>query len=176
MLRYIVPLVAFLGVCVFLYLGLDLKPREVPSPFINKPAPTFSLQKLHEPETHFSTNDMLGKVWLLNVWASWCTSCRAEHHVLNTMVNNNKVNLLGLNYKDEVADARGWLVRYGDPYQLSVSDLEGLAGIDWGVYGVPETFFIDKKGIIRYKHIGPISYKDLTDIIIPLIKELKAEK
>ena len=118
---------------------------------------------------------MLGKVWILNVWASWCVSCRAEHHVLNSMIKNNKVNLIGLNYKDAVADARGWLGRYGDPYQLSASDVEGLVGIDWGVYGVPETFVMDKKGIVRLKHTGPVTNKDIIEEIMPMIKMLEKE-
>jgi cytochrome c biogenesis protein CcmG/thiol:disulfide interchange protein DsbE len=118
---------------------------------------------------------MLGKVWVLNVWASWCVSCRAEHRVLNVMVENNKINLIGLNYKDEVADARRWLSRYGDPYQTSVSDIEGLAGIEWGVYGVPETFVIDKKGIVRLKHTGPVNHHSLNEKIIPLIHTLENE-
>ena len=112
---------------------------------------------------------------VLNVWASWCVSCRAEHPVLNELVRSNKVNLVGLNYKDKVADARGWLARYGDPYQISVSDLEGLVGIEWGVYGVPETFVMDKKGIVRLKHTGPVTTKDILEEVMPLIKQLEKE-
>ncbi len=175
MKRSLLPLLAFMVLVVFLGIGLTKDPRKLPSPFIGKAAPAFTLPQLHQLNKTFSPKDMLGKVWILNVWASWCVSCRAEHHVLNELIQKNKVNLIGLNYKDEVADARRWLGRYGDPYQLSVSDVEGLAGIDWGVYGVPETFVMDKKGIVRLKHTGPVTNKDITDEIIPLIKLLEKE-
>lgn len=173
--RALLPLIAFIVLVVFLGIGLTKDPRQLPSPFIGKTAPDFNLPLLHKPEQKFSPASMLGKVWVLNVWASWCVSCRAEHRVLNVMVENNKINLIGLNYKDEVADARRWLSRYGDPYQTSVSDIEGLAGIEWGVYGVPETFVIDKKGIVRLKHTGPVNHHSLNEKIIPLIHTLENE-
>ncbi len=173
--RALLPLLAFIILVVFLGIGLTKDPRKLPSTFIGKTAPAFTLPLLHKLDKNFSPKSMLGKVWILNVWASWCVSCRAEHHVLNELINNNKVNLIGLNYKDEVADARRWLSRYGDPYQLSVSDLEGLIGIEWGVYGVPETFIMDKKGIVRFKHTGPVSNKDVVEEIMPLIKQLNLE-
>ncbi len=173
--RALLPLLAFVILVVFLAVGLTKDPRKLPSPFIGKAAPNFTLPLLHDKNKTFSPKQMLGKVWMLNVWASWCVSCRAEHHVLNELIKRYKVNLIGLNYKDEVADAERWLSRYGDPYQTSVSDIEGLVGIDWGVYGVPETFIIDKKGIIRLKHTGPITNKDVQDEIIPLIKKLEQE-
>ena len=175
MKRTLWPLFAFMILVVFLGIGLTKDPRKLPSPFIGKAAPAFTLPQLHQLNKTFSPKDMLGKVWILNVWASWCVSCRAEHHVLNELIKNNKVNLIGLNYKDVVADARRWLSRYGDPYQLSVSDVEGLAGIEWGVYGVPETFVMDKKGFVRLKHTGPVTNKDITEKIIPLIKLLEKE-
>ena len=173
--RALLPLLAFIVLVVFLAIGLTKDPRKLPSTFIGKNAPVFVLPQLHNLNKTFSPKSMLGKVWVLNVWASWCTSCRAEHQVLNTMQRNNKVNLIGLNYKDEVADARDWLGRYGDPYQLSISDLEGTAGIEWGVYGVPETFVIDKKGIVRLKHTGPVTNKDIIKEIIPMIRKLEKE-
>ena len=173
--RAYLPLVAFIILAVFLGIGLTKDPRKLPSTFIGKTAPAFSLPQLYNLDKTFSPKDMLGKVWVLNVWASWCVSCRAEHHVLNSMIKNNKVNLIGLNYKDEVADARAWLGRYGNPYQLSASDVEGLIGIEWGVYGVPETFVMDKKGIVRLKHTGPVINKDIIEKIIPLIKQLEKE-
>lgn len=176
MKRTLWPLIAFMVLVVFLGIGLTKDPRKLPSPFIGKAAPAFTLPQLHQLNKTFSPKEMLGKVWILNVWASWCVSCRAEHHVLNELINSNSVNLIGLNYKDEVADARRWLNRYGNPYQNSVSDIEGLAGIDWGVYGVPETFVMDKKGIVRLKHTGPVTNKDITDEIMPLIKLLEKEK
>lgn len=174
--RALLPLLAFIVLVVFLAIGLTKDPRKLPSPFIGKTAPAFSLPLLHQQNKIFSPKSMLGKVWILNVWASWCVSCRAEHHVLNELIQKNKVNLIGLNYKDEVADARRWLARYGDPYQLSVSDVEGLIGIEWGVYGVPETFVMDKKGIVRLKHTGPVSNKDIMEEIIPLIEKLESEQ
>lgn len=173
--RALLPLLAFIVLAVFLGIGLTKDPRKLPSTFIGKSAPDFVLPQLHNLKKTFSPKDMLGKVWVLNVWASWCVSCRAEHHVLNSMIKNNKVNLIGLNYKDAVADARGWLARYGNPYQLSASDLEGMAGIEWGVYGVPETFVIDKKGIVRLKHTGPVTNKDIIEEVIPMIRTLEKE-
>ena len=173
--RALLPLLAFIVLVVFLGIGLTKDPRKLPSTFIGKTAPVFSLPQLHNLNKTFSPKDMLGKVWVLNVWASWCVSCRAEHHVLNNMIKRHKVNLIGLNYKDEVADARSWLARYGNPYQLSASDVEGGAGIEWGVYGVPETFVMDKKGIVRLKHTGPVIDKDIIEEIIPMIKQLEKE-
>ncbi|MDH5368399.1 MAG: DsbE family thiol:disulfide interchange protein [Gammaproteobacteria bacterium] len=173
--RALLPLIAFVVLVVFLGIGLTKDPRKLPSTFIGKTAPAFSLPQLYDLDKRFSPKDMLGKVWVLNVWASWCVSCRAEHHVLNNMIKNNKVNLIGLNYKDAVTDARDWLGRYGNPYQLSASDVEGLIGIEWGVYGVPETFVMDKKGIVRLKHTGPVTDKDVADEIIPMIKKLEKE-
>ena len=173
--RALLPLLAFIVLVVFLGIGLTKDPRKLPSTFIGKTAPVFSLPQLHNLNKTFSPKDMLGKVWVLNVWASWCVSCRAEHHVLNNMIKRHKVNLIGLNYKDEVADARSWLARYGNPYQLSASDVEGGAGIEWGVYGVPETFVMDKKGIVRLKHTGPVTDKDISEEIMPMVKQLEAE-
>jgi len=173
--RALLPLFAFIILVVFLGIGLTKDPRKLPSTFIGKTAPTFSLPQLHDLEKTFSAKDMLGKVWVFNVWASWCVSCRAEHYVLNRMIQNNKVNLIGLNYKDAVADARAWLARYGNPYQVSASDVEGLVGIDWGVYGVPETFVIDKKGVVRLKHTGPVTNKDIAEKVMPMIRMLEKE-
>ena len=173
--RALLPLLAFIVLAIFLGIGLTKDPRKLPSTFIGKSAPDFILPQLHDLKKTFSPKDMLGKVWILNVWASWCVSCRAEHHVLNNMIKNNKVNLIGLNYKDAVTDARGWLARYGNPYQLSASDVEGMAGIEWGVYGVPETFVMDKKGIVRLKHTGPVTNKDIIEEVMPMIRKLEKE-
>ena len=172
--RALLPLIAFIVLVVFLAIGLTKDPRKLPSPFIGKSAPEFNLPLLHQLDNTFTPKSMLGKVWILNVWASWCVSCRAEHQVLNNLIKYHHVNLIGLNYKDEVIDARRWLGRYGDPYQLSVSDVEGLVGIEWGVYGVPETFVMDKKGIVRLKHTGPVTNKDISEKIIPLVRKLEA--
>jgi len=145
----------------------------VPSPLINKPAPTFSLQKLHEPEAYFSTKDMLGKVWLLNVWASWCVACRSEHPLLVQLSRANIVPIYGLNYKDVPTEGKSWLAQLGNPYTASLIDYEGKIGIDYGVYGVPETFVIDKQGIIRHKVIGPVTPSALDDCVLPLVKKLQ---
>lgn len=175
-LKFILPLIAFAVLIALLFAGLSNDPRRVPSPLVNKPAPAFALPRLNEPSVMFSPKMLLGKVWALNVWASWCSGCRAEHPVLIELAKQDIINLVGFDYKDTNDQAQAWLEQLGNPYRLVVTDEKGLVAFDYGVYGVPETFFIDKKGIIRYKHIGPISYKDLTDIIIPLINELKAEK
>jgi cytochrome c biogenesis protein CcmG/thiol:disulfide interchange protein DsbE len=173
-LRYLIPLGVFLLLCAFFAVGLMRDPREVPSPFIGKPAPAFTLQQLHQPERAFTPDDMKGKVWLLNVWASWCVSCRVEHPLLVEMARNKVIPIVGLNYKDKREDGVGWLAKHGDPYSLSAFDVEGRVGIDYGVYGVPETFVIDKQGVIRYKQIGPITPEALEKVLMPLIRKLEA--
>ena len=175
MLRYLVPLAIFVVLVVFLGIGLRLDPRQVPSPLVGRPAPQFSLQRLYEPDQNMGPADLKGKVWVLNVWASWCVACRTEHPVLNAWSRKGNTILIGLNYKDDRKDARQWLESLGNPYKISVVDSYGRAGLDWGVYGVPETFVIDKQGVIRYKHIGPIDMDDLTNEIIPLIHRLSEE-
>jgi cytochrome c biogenesis protein CcmG/thiol:disulfide interchange protein DsbE len=172
-LRFILPLAIF-GVLVwFLWHGLSLNPREVPSPLINKPAPAFKLNRLDQPAQAMTEQDLRGKVWLLNVWASWCVSCMEEHPILVEFSRQNVVPIYGLNYKDQREDALKWLARHGNPYTLSLSDPEGLVGIDYGVYGVPETYLIDKAGVIRYKRIGPVTREVLAEKIIPMVKQLE---
>ena len=175
MMRFIWPLVAFLVLVGFLYVGLGLNPHEVPSPLIGKPAPAFTLPQLQEPAKQFSAQDMKGKVWLLNVWASWCVSCREEHPVLVELARQNIVPIYGLDYKDKREDGLKWLERGGNPYVLSASDIEGRVGIDYGVYGVPETYVIDKQGVIQYKEIGPVTPQNLQNKILPLIAQLQAK-
>lgn len=171
--QFFLPLAIFFTLVWFLYQGLFLNPREVPSALIDKPAPSFSLATLHAPAQKFSPADMRGKVWLLNVWGSWCASCRYEHPFLNDLAKQQVVPVVGFNWKDDPAAAKNWLVKYGDPYQLSVSDLDGRVAIDWGVYGAPETFVIDKAGMIRYKHTGPIDAAILADKLLPMIRDLQ---
>lgn len=173
MTRYLIPLFAFIVLAAFLLIGLTLNPRQVPSPLIDKPAPVFQLNHLHEPDKVMASGDNLGKVWLLNVWASWCVACRDEHPLLVQLANSGIVPIYGLNYKDERTTAVQWLKRYGDPYTISIVDLDGKVGIDYGVYGVPETYVIDKNGIIRHKQIGPVTVDSLQKTIIPLIIELQ---
>ena len=174
MKRYFVPLIVFVVMLAFLAIGLQLKPREIPSPLIDKAAPRFSLPTLAAPEQTLSSQDLRGKVWVLNVWASWCVACREEHPLLVEMAKLNAVPIFGLNYKDKRADALGWLARFGNPYTASLSDTEGLVGIDYGVYGVPETFVIDKAGVIRHKVIGPVTVESIRDVILPLVRKLNA--
>jgi len=173
MKRFLIPLGIFIVLVGFLAVGLRLDPREVPSPLINKPAPPFTLPELMDPQRTFSQKDMLGKVWLLNVWASWCVSCREEHPVLVEFSKRNIVPVYGLNYKDDRKDALAWLARLGNPYTTSIMDRDGRIGIDYGVYGVPETYVIDKQGVIRYKQIGPVTPEILDAKIVPLVKKLQ---
>ncbi len=172
MTRFLVPLGLFLVLAVFLAIGLNRDPREVPSPLIGKPAPAFRLEQLADPAKTFSPEDMKGKVWLLNVWASWCVSCRQEHPLLVEFARRGIAPLVGLDYKDARPDGLGWLRQFGNPYMLSAYDADGRVGIDYGVYGVPETYLIDKAGVIRYKHIGPITEEALAKKIVPMIAEL----
>jgi cytochrome c biogenesis protein CcmG/thiol:disulfide interchange protein DsbE len=169
------PFLAFVVLAVFLYIGLGLNPHEVPSPLINKPAPAFTLPQLHDPSKKFSSEDMKGQVWLLNVWASWCVSCREEHPVLMALARKNIVPIFGLDYKDKNEDGEAWLRNGGNPYTLVSTDADGRVGIDYGVYGVPETYVIDKQGVIRYKQIGAITHESLQNKILPLIAELQAK-
>jgi cytochrome c biogenesis protein CcmG/thiol:disulfide interchange protein DsbE len=171
---FLVPLVLFILLAAFLLRGLWLNPREVPSPLIGKPAPQFTLPKL-QADAQFASKDMLGQVWIFNVWASWCTPCRAEHPLFNQLAAQKLVPIIGLNYKDTPQAATRWLAELGDPYVLTVADNDGRVGIDYGVYGVPETFVIDKKGVIRHKHIGPVTPEAMQKKIIPLVRELQTE-
>jgi cytochrome c biogenesis protein CcmG/thiol:disulfide interchange protein DsbE len=172
MKRFLIPLLLFVVLAVFLGIGLNRDPHEVPSPLVGKAAPAFTLPQL-DADAKFSPKDMAGKVWLLNVWASWCVSCRQEHPVLVEFAKAKIVPLIGLDYKDQAPDAKGWLGRFGNPYDLSAVDADGRVGIDYGVYGVPETYVIDKAGTIRFKQIGPVTPEVLEKKILPLIKELQ---
>ena len=190
--RFLWPLVGFIVLVALLAVGLNLNPREVPSPLVGKPAPSFALARVDDPARSFSPQEMAGKVWLLNVWSTWCVSCRQEHPMLVEMARSGRVTLVGLNYKEIRGDgdfdmdriapedekrmalerATAWLKRHGDPYALSVLDLDGRVGIDYGVYGVPETYVIDKGGVIRLKHIGPVTPDVFSGRILPLVGEL----
>lgn len=172
MKRFLLPLLGFAMLVVLLAVGLTRDPREVPSPLVGKPAPAFTLPQLHDPAKKFSAVDMKGRVWLLNVWASWCVSCREEHPLLVEFSKSSQVPIIGLDYKDKVADARQWLDKLGNPYTLTAVDTDGRVGIDYGVYGVPETYVIDQQGIIRMKHTGPITPESLSKKILPLVAEL----
>ncbi len=172
MTRFVIPLALFAVLVIFLAIGLRRDPHEIPSPLINRPAPAFQLAQLKEPGKSFSAEEMKGKVWLLNVWASWCFSCREEHPYLLEYARSGAIPIYGLNSKDKREDALAWLSELGDPYVLSVSDFDGRVGIDYGVYGAPETYLIDRNGVIRFKQIGPVSPDIWEQKILPLAKEL----
>jgi cytochrome c biogenesis protein CcmG/thiol:disulfide interchange protein DsbE len=171
--KLLIPLGVFIVLCAFLLVGLWRDPREVPSPLIGKTAPAFTLAQLHEPSKTLGPADLKGQVWLLNVWASWCVTCREEHPLLVGLAKANLVPIVGLDYKDETAAGKRWLAQHGDPYTVSVVDRDGRVGIDWGVYGVPETFVVDKTGTIRHKQIGALTAEVLEQKILPLIRELQ---
>jgi cytochrome c biogenesis protein CcmG/thiol:disulfide interchange protein DsbE len=175
MKRVVLTLAIFGGLVALLAVGLTLNPREVPSPLIGKPAPQFQLPLLSEPQKTFASGEMAGKVWALNVWASWCVACREEHETLLDLSKTGVLPIYGLNYKDERKDGLPWLEKMGNPYVLSIHDFDGRLGIDYGVYGVPETFIIDKRGIIRYKQIGPVTPELVKEKILPLAAKLNAE-
>ncbi len=172
MKKYIVPLIVFVALGLLLAYGLKLDPRRIPSPLIGKPLPAFSLTTVADPARKVSRDDLRGRVYLLSVWASWCVACREEHPLLNELTSRKAVTIIGLNYKDRREDALRWLGALGNPYELSLSDQDGRLGIDLGVYGVPETFVIDKQGVIRYKQIGPMTPEVWEQKLAPLIKEL----
>jgi cytochrome c biogenesis protein CcmG/thiol:disulfide interchange protein DsbE len=173
MLRFLIPLAVFVVLVGFLWVGLSLKPREVPSPLIDKPAPAFVLSRLDNPRQSVTPSDLRGQVWLLNVWASWCVACLDEHPVLVEFSRSGVLPIYGLNYKDSPDAAKAWLGKHGNPYAVSIVDADGRVGIDYGVYGVPETFLIDKEGVIRFKQIGPVTPEVLRDKILPLARQLR---
>ena len=173
-LRYAIPVAIFLVIAAFLLLGLKpgRDPREIPSPLIGKPAPSFTLPQLKAADQSWASDSMAGKVWLLNVFASWCVPCLAEHPLLLQLSRDGVLPIVGLNYKAEVAAATGWLAKHGDPYAQVISDRAGRVGFDFGVYGVPETFLIDRNGTIRFKHVGPLTPEIVAARVLPLVKEL----
>ena len=171
-LRFFTPLVVLVALVFFLGAGLKLDPKEVPSPLIGKPSPAFDLTRLDNAAVRIRRDDMLGKVWMLNVWASWCVACRDEHPLLLEFSRKKLLPIYGLNYKDERLAGLKWLRNFGDPYDASLFDQEGRIGIDFGVYGVPETFIMDRDGIVRFKHIGPITPDVIRTQIEPLVRKL----
>jgi cytochrome c biogenesis protein CcmG/thiol:disulfide interchange protein DsbE len=173
-MRFLIPLAVFLIMVVFLAIGLSLDPREIPSPLIGKPAPTYDLPTL-ESGVRLNSEALKGQAHLLNVWASWCEACRAEHPVLLDLARKGKVRIVGLNYKDTPEKALTWLKAHGgNPYDVVAVDADGRVGIDFGVYGVPETFVIDSNGIIRYKHTGPLTPRVLEETLLPLLESSSA--
>jgi len=168
-----IPLAVFFVMAVFLGIGLTKNPREVPSPLIGKPVPAFSLPPVQGRTLGLSSNDLKGQVALVNVFASWCVACREEHPILLDLQKKGVIPIHGLDYKDKPADAQAWLAELGDPYTRTGADISGQVGIEWGVYGVPETFVIDRNGVIAYKHIGPLTLQTLQDTILPLVRRLQ---
>ena len=171
-LKYLVPIALFALLSVFLLVGLWKDPREIPSPLIGKPAPAFSLPELRQPERTWSPQSMAGRVWLLNVFASWCVPCLVEHPVLLQLSRDKVLPIVGFNYKDEPGAASGWLAKHGDPYAIVVADRSGSVAFDYGVYGVPETFLVDRSGTIRFKHVGPLTPEVVQGKLLPLVREL----
>ena len=176
MTRFLVPLGVFLALAVALAAGLSRDPRALPSPLVGKPVPSFELPLLGADGPSLRSSELRGKVWLLNVWASWCTPCQVEHPLLVDFAARSQVPVYGLNYKDRPDAARAWLARLGNPYAATMADPEGRTGIDLGVYGVPETFVIDRGGVIRYRHAGPLTPEFLEHTLAPLLRELQGEK
>lgn len=170
---YLVPLIAFVVLAVFLLRGLWLNPREVPSPLIGKPAPQFERPRLDAPGQNFNSKDMLGQVWIFSVFASWCVPCREEHPLWNALAPKKIVPIIAINYKDDPAAGRKWLAELGNPYNEIAIDQDGRVGIDYGVYGVPESYVIDKQGVIRFKQIGPMTPDVLEKKVLPLVRELQ---
>lgn len=171
-----VPLAVFVGIAVFFAIGLTRDPREVPSVLIGKPVPQFALPPVQGRSLGLATKDLTGEVSLVNVFASWCVACREEHPLLMQISREGIVPLNGLNYKDQPADAAAWLDARGDPYRRTGADLDGRVAIDWGVYGVPETFVVDANGTIRYKRIGPLTPEVWSSTMLPLIRSLQKQQ
>ena len=171
----VVPLLVLGALVILFYSGLHRDPRLVPSPLVGKPAPAFSLPRLGEPDKLLSRDDLQGQVSLLNVWATWCVGCREEHALLIEIARSSGIPIYGLNYKDQYQDALDWLARFGDPYLASGYDAEGTVGIDLGVYGLPETFVVDARGVVAYKHIGPLTPEVWQQRILPIINRLKED-
>lgn len=175
MFKYLLPVILFFVLCGFLFIGLYKDPSKVDSPLIDKPVPAFSLPRLEQAADAFTEKEFIGQVSVLNVWGTWCFACKQEHHVLLELEKINAAPIYGLNYKDDIVQAKIYLRDFGNPFISNAVDQEGRVAIDWGVYGAPETFIIDKKGIIRHKHIGPLTSEDLKQDILPLIQKLKNE-
>lgn len=169
------PLMIFIGLTILLWKGLYQDPRAIPSPLIGKAVPEFKAQSLMKPALSLTPQDFKGKVTLLNVFASWCVACSAEHSVwMEARQDLGHSQIVGLNYKDQTTNALAWLKQYGNPYQSVLVDPKGDIAIDLGVYGTPETFLIDKQGIIRYKFIGAVSPKDWREVLLPQVKQWEA--
>ena len=172
-LRFALPVAIFAAIAWFLLKGLDRDPRAIPSPLIDKPAPVFSLPVTHDLSRSWSPEAMRGQVWLLNVWGSWCAACQVEHPLFNDLAKAGTLPIVGLAWKDTPENSIAWLRKLGNPYAVVVSDLKGGVAIDYGVYGAPETFLIDKQGVIRFKHVGPLTRELLQTKLLPLVRQMQ---
>jgi cytochrome c biogenesis protein CcmG/thiol:disulfide interchange protein DsbE len=173
-LKFIVPLLLFVALGIFLFVGLYRDPRYVPSPLIGKPAPEFTLPSLQDASYPVSSKELLGQPWVLNVWGTWCGGCRQEHDTLLAIARQKTVPLVGLNWKDDNAAAQQWLSQLGNPYAVVAEDREGRTAIDWGVYGAPETFLIGPDGVVLYKHIAPMTMEVWNTEFLPRIEQARA--
>lgn len=173
--KTLIPLILFIALVIFLWKGIGKNPHILPSALLNKPIPSFRLPRVEVKDKWFVRHDLLGKVSLVNVWATWCVVCQDEHRVLNVIASQNIVPIYGLDYKDNLSHAKKWLALHGNPYQVIGFDARGRVAINWGVYGTPETFLVDKRGIIRYKQVGAMTLKIWQQAFLPRIKKLKKE-
>lgn len=174
-LRFVLPLLIFAAIGLFLFKGLSNDPRKLPSPLIDKPAPGFTLPVLAQEGRTWHPEQLRGQVWLLNVWGSWCAACQVEHPLFNQIAREGSLLLVGLAWKDKPEASSAWLTRLGNPYDIVVSDEIGRTAIDYGVYGAPESFLIDKRGIIRFKQVGPFTPESIRDELMPLVRKLRDE-
>jgi len=171
MWRYLIPVILLAVLAAFFYRGLWLNPGYIPSPLVGKPAPEFNLPALEDPSAEVGTEDLAGKVALFNIWATWCVGCRQEHGFLLELSRSETVPIYGLNWRDERAEALAWLERLGNPYRASAYDYEGQVAVEWGAYGAPETFLIDRDGTVLHKHVGPLTASHWRDDFLPIIRE-----
>lgn len=174
MMSRLLPLLAFIALAVLLFVGVRMNSGKdtsaIPSPLIGKQAPALNLPELNMPQQSIGLQDLKGRAFVLNIWGSWCVSCRIEHPIITEMAKSGVI-VVGYNYKDSAEDARAWLNQFGNPYALIIQDEDGKAALDWGIYGAPETFVIDAQGIVRFKHVGPITSEIVQNKILPLLKD-----
>ena len=169
-MRFAIPIIVFLLLVVVFSFGLFNDPRELPSPFLGEQAPAFEVESLTEPERIVGSADYAGKMALVNVWATWCGGCRQEHGFLMQLARSGSIAIYGINWRDDREAALGWLQQLGDPYEFSAFDADGRVGIDWGVYGAPETFLVSPDGIVLHKHLGPLDARIWQEDFVPLIE------
>ncbi len=177
MIKRLLPLLAFAALALLLGVGVMMNSGKdtsaIPSPLIGKMAPDFALPVLDEPGRIITRDDLLGEPYLLNVWGSWCPACRDEHPVITDLAESGRIRVIGYDYKDEADDARRWLQQFGNPYALVITDIEGRAALDWGIYGAPESFLVDAQGFIRWKFVGPLTPEVVQTQLLPVLESLE---